>query len=358
MNTSSRGKYAAILFGLAVLLPVSLQAGTYGSIVAFGDSLTDTGNKFVATGLANTPPYDLLDAFRVPDGPYTRGGLHHSNGATWIEQLSRPLGLSDSVRPALRTPGIATNYAYGGARARAGSPEPDLVAAGCLEPNTNMHFPGQVSTFLADANYSAPADALYVVFIGSNDVVDAVSALQCDPTGLTSVQQIVGGALTALQENIINLYLAGARNFLVINSPDLGLTPAFNPPLNIPQASGYGSCFSLLFNYGTLAGSPVPPVCRFPPGIPGLGDVVSGLQSSPLLPGIEITGVDIYPRFVQLVTAPLDSDPQNGTDTCVMPNVPPYACRDADNHVFWDGVHPTKVTHGIIRATVEAALAD
>ena len=358
MNTSSSGKYAAFLLILAALFPVYLHAGTYGSIVAFGDSLTDTGNKFVATGLANTPPYDLLDAFRVPDGPYTRGGLHHSNGATWIEQLSRPLGLVESVRPALRTPGAASNYAYGGARARAGSPEPELVAPGCLEPNSNMHFPEQVSTFLADANYSAPADALYVVFIGSNDVVDAVRALPCDPTGLTSVQQIVGGALTSLQDNIINLYLAGARNFLVINSPDLGLTPAFNPPLNIPEAAGYGSCFSLLFNYGTLAGSPVPPACGFPPGIPGLVDVVAGLQSSPMLPGIEITGMDVYSRFVQLVTAPLDGEPQNGTDTCVMPNEPPYACKDPDNHVFWDGVHPTRVTHGIIRAAVEAALAD
>ena len=358
MNTSSSGRYAAFLLILATLFPVSLHAGTYGAIVAFGDSLTDTGNKYVDTGLANTPPYDLLDAFRVPDGPYTRGGLHHSNGATWLELLSRPLKLAGSVRPALRTPGIATNYAYGGARARAGSPEPELVAQGCLGQNTNMHFPGQVSAFLADANYSAPADALYVVFIGSNDVADAVRALPCDQTGLTSVQQIVGGALTSLQDNIINLYLAGARNFLVINSPDLGLTPAFNPPLNIPQASGYGSCFSLLFNYGTLPGSPVPLACGFPPGIPGLVDVVAGLQSSPLLPGIEIIGVDIYPRFVQLVTAPLDGDPQNGTDTCVTPNIPPYACRDPDNHVFWDGIHPTKETHGIIRAVVEAALAD
>ncbi|MGD8631383.1 MAG: SGNH/GDSL hydrolase family protein [Gammaproteobacteria bacterium] len=358
MNTSSRGKYAAILFSLAALLPVSLHAGTYRAIVAFGDSLTDTGNKYVATGLANTPPYDLLDAFRVPDGPYTRGGLHHSNGATWIEQLSRPLGLADSVRPALRTPGEATNYAYGGARARSGSPEPELVAQGCLEQNTNRHFPEQVSTFLADVNYSAPADALYVVFIGGNDIVDAVKTLPCDPTGLTSVQVIVGGALNALNENIITLYLAGARNFLVVNSPDLGLAPAFNPPLNIPQAAGYATCFSLLYNFGTLPGSPVPSACGFPPGIPGLVDVVAGLQSSPMLPGIGITAMDVYSRFVQLVTAPLDSDPQNGTDTCVMPNQPPYACKDPDNHVFWDGVHPTKETHSIIRAVAEAALAE
>jgi hypothetical protein len=67
MNTSSSGRYAANLLALATLFPLYLHAGTYGAIVAFGDSLTDTGNKYVATGLANTPPYDLLDPFRVPD---------------------------------------------------------------------------------------------------------------------------------------------------------------------------------------------------------------------------------------------------------------------------------------------------
>lgn len=349
---------AVLLFTLASVKPLYSCAGTYASIVVFGDSLSDTGNKYVATGLANTPPYDLLDAFRVPDGPYTRGGLHHSNGATWIEQLARPLGLAASVRPALRNPGRATNYAYGGARARAGSPEPGLVALGCLEQNTNMHFPEQVNSFLADANHRAPADALYVLFVGGNDITDAVQALRCDPAGLTSVQVILGGALTSLRDNVIALYQAGARNFLVLNSPDLGLTPAFNPPLNIPAASGYGTCFSLLFNFGTLAGSPVPPVCGFPPGVPGLVDVVAGLQSSPLLPDIRITAMDIYSKFVQLVTAPLDSEPQNGSDTCVMPNMAPYACRNPDNYVFWDGVHPTQATHRIISAVVKAALAD
>jgi phospholipase/lecithinase/hemolysin len=149
---------------LAVVSPASAAAGDYSAVVAFGDSLTDTGNKYAVTGLANSPPYDLLDSFRVPDGPYTVGGLHHSNGATWIEDLTRPMGFAGSVRPALRNAGKATNYAYGGARA--GSPEPALVEQGCLEPNSNLHFPDQVTSFLADVNSSAPGDALYAIFIG------------------------------------------------------------------------------------------------------------------------------------------------------------------------------------------------
>ena len=354
MNSFTRFNSMLLLI-LAALSPVCSGADTYSGVVAFGDSLTDTGNKYAVTGLSNTPPYDLLDDFRVPDGPYTRGGLHFSNGATWIEQFARPLGLGGTVGPALRDRGKATNYAYGGARARAGSPEPQLVAQGCLEANSNLHFPEQVTTFLADTNYSAPGDALYAVFIGANDVADAVRALPCDPSGVTSVQVIVGGALTSVGNNIAELYGAGARKFLVFNSPDLGLTPAFNPPLNNPVAAGFATCFSLLYNFGTMPGSPVPVACGFPPGIPGLVDVLAGVS---LLPGIEITAVDIYSVFVQLVTAPLDTEPQNGTDTCVMPDEPPYACKQPDNYVFWDGIHPTKKTHSLISAEAAAALAD
>jgi len=95
--------------------------------------------------------------------------------------------------------------------------------------------------------------------------------------------------------------------------------------------------------------------CGFPEGIPGLVDVLAGLSA---LPDIEITGVNIYSKYVQLVTAPLDTEPQNAKDTCVMPNEPPYACKYPDNYVFWDGVHPTKKTHSIISAEVTAALGN
>ena len=82
-------------------------------LVVFGDSLSDPGNAFALLGTNNTPPDWSVDAFLVPDRPYAKGGHHLSNGATWIEQLARPLGLARSVRPALRGGG-ATNYAFSG----------------------------------------------------------------------------------------------------------------------------------------------------------------------------------------------------------------------------------------------------
>lgn len=325
-------------------------------IVVFGDSLSDTGNKHAITGLANRPPYDMLDLFLVPDGPYTKGGLHHSNGATWVEQYARPLGLGGDVRPAYQGNGKATNYAYGGARAR--NPWDDLPEIlPCVPPTTNKHLSDQVSDFRADVNHSPSSGALYVVFIGGNDVADAVRALQCDNTGLSSVGIIVR-ALEGVAVAIGDLYgmpgPIGARKLLVVNSPDLGLVPAFK---NIPGASFPATCFSLLFNLGTLDGPPnAPAQCGFPPGIPGLVDLLNDLDSSLL--GIDLTRYNVFETIGQLVNDPMEGEPQNGKDPCVMPNIPPYSCKDPNDHVFWDGIHPTKAVHSILADEIGAALAE
>src|SRR5512143_1217064 len=110
---------AAGLVALAVAAPFPAAAQTsYSRIVVFGDSLSDPGNAFALTHAESVPPYDTLDALLVPEAPYAKGGHHFSNGATWIEQFARPMGLAGSVRPAF--PGLgaaASNYAVGGARA-------------------------------------------------------------------------------------------------------------------------------------------------------------------------------------------------------------------------------------------------
>src|SRR5512143_3661646 len=124
MKTSIVERWAFIYLVMAFVLlaPSWTSAETkLERIVVFGDSLSDPGNAFVLTGAQNTPPYndpDKMDAFLIPDVPYARGGHHFSNGATWIEQFARSMGLSGSVRPAFQgSNNEATNYAVGGARA-------------------------------------------------------------------------------------------------------------------------------------------------------------------------------------------------------------------------------------------------
>ena len=319
--------YTSLLL-CSLLLPNLVSAAKPdNSIVVFGDSLSDTGNKYFITGFANTPPYsELLDFFLVADGPYTRGGLHHSNGATWVEQYARPLGQAGYVRPALRSQGKASNYAYGGARAR-----PDFP----IIPNANQHLPTQVDNFLADVNNSANADALYVIFIGGNDIFDAVFALSSDPSGVTSTE-VITRAVTSVVTQVMRLAAAGAQHIVVLNAPDLGATPAvriadaeFSP---IPGAViAAATDFSLAYNFGLMA---------------NLGGV----------PGIEI--IDIFTAFNELINNPEDFGLTNSIDVCVMPEQPPYACKKPDDYVFWDGVHPTKVAHSILADVVGKALAE
>ena len=89
----------------------------------------------------NTPPDYDLSPLLVPNAPYMRGGHHFSNGATWVEQFARSLGLAGTVRPAYGSDSpIATNYAVGAAR-------------GCEAPgDENVNLADQVAAFLTDSS--------------------------------------------------------------------------------------------------------------------------------------------------------------------------------------------------------------
>lgn len=138
--------------------PAAAQS-RFSGIVVFGTSLSDPGNAFVLVGDAATPPDFTLNPFLIPSAPYARGGHHFSNGATWIEQFARSVGLGHSVRPALAADPGATNYAVGAARA--------------YNDGINFNLSPQVDAFLQRSGGVAPADALYVIEMGTNDIRDS-----------------------------------------------------------------------------------------------------------------------------------------------------------------------------------------
>src|SRR5438552_8187445 len=169
------------LLTLFALLPTDpAAAGAPQRFVVFGDSLSDPGNAFVLVRDVEVPPFDNL----IPDAPYARGALHFSDGATWVEQLSILDHALPSTGPALLNPAMFSNYAVGGARAR---------HAGSFDLST------QVGVFLNDFGGHGPADALYVVFVGGNDLRDALLA----PAQSTAIVQ---NALLAIQGNLGTLH--------------------------------------------------------------------------------------------------------------------------------------------------------
>ncbi len=185
-------RFRTFVLALCVALSiVAVQArADFSAMYIFGDSLSDTGNLASAPGQGDFPP------------PFFENRV--SNGPVAVETLAASLGLEANASfHLLGGPAVGTNYAVAGARA-SGSEAIDLTT--------------QVGAFLQNLG-AAPADALYVVFIGGNDVRDAR-----DVDDLAA-QDIISQAVAAIATNIETLATAGATIFLVTNAPDLGVIP-------------------------------------------------------------------------------------------------------------------------------------
>ncbi len=297
-------RYWLVVSLLACAPAWAADKAPFDRIIFFGTSLSDPGNAFALRGESSTPPDWSVDPFLIPDRPYARGGHHFSNGATWAEQFARRVGLAASARPAFGDAG-GSNYAVGGARA--------------YDDGMNLNLPDQVERFLQDAGGEAPAGALYVIEMGGNDLRDAllVAAGNGDPA------PILSAALVSIGDHILRLYLAGARHFLVWSAPDIGRTPAISA-LGAAVPAGQ---LTVAFNAGL--------------------DNVLG-QVSTLFPDARILRLDAYGKLNTVIANPQLFGLRNVTAACITPSAPPFACKKADEYLFWDGIHPTKATHGII----------
>lgn len=300
-----------------VVVAVLGAAGTAAAdgperLVVFGDSLSDPGNAFVLTMNVSLPPFEL-----IPDAPYARGGLHFSNGKTWVEQLAAAVDAERSARPALLKPVVFSNYAVGGTRAR---------AVGAFDLAT------QVSLFQRDFGGQAPADALYVLYMGGNDLRDALAALALDPGGTTSFG-ILQAALFAIRDNLLVLHAAGARAFLVPNAPNLALVPAVR--LQGPSAQAAAQFLSATFNTQ-------------------LATLLDGLESAL---GLRIARLDVYGILNEVVAAPAAAGLTEVEQPCITPGtkVKPF-CAKPDEYLFWDGIHPTRAGHRILARRAAAVL--
>jgi phospholipase/lecithinase/hemolysin len=301
------GLVAAAMLALAAR-NVSTAPAPDAGIIVFGTSLSDSGNAFALRGGTNTPPHYLLDQLLVPSAPYARGGHHFSNGATWVEQFAQSRGLAGSVRPAFASSGAqARNYAVGGARA--------------YDDGVNVNLSAQLAAFFQDSGGVAPADGLYVIEMGSNDIRDALVAFPSNGHG-----PILQGAVASIARTIQVLYAAGARDFLVWRPPNVALTPAIRALNQVsPGAAQLASLLSQGFNAG-------------------LDGAVAQLSA---LPGIHIARLDAYRLLNDIVATPAAFGLTDVTTACVTPDVAPFVCDGPDDFLFWDGIHPTRAVHAI-----------
>lgn len=303
--------------GLAlVALPSEAAQLDFDRIYVFGDSLSDPGNLF-----------NLLGQQFPPSPPYSDGRV--SNGPVWAEYLAQDLGLSPAsfgaltVSPNLALQGI--NLAFAGANTDA----TNVNNTNGLLPPTTPPLPGLTQqlatyqTFQTQLGAIAAEKALYVLWVGANDYLGG-GAL--DPTQ----------PLSKIDGAIDTLYGLGARNFLIGNLPDLGLTPqaialGLQTPLNqITQAHNQG-----------------------------LANILTTKASQ--YQGTHFTSLDVNTLFSNITQSPATFGFSQTQTSCIFISpgniqVDPDLNGCGQTSLFWDNLHPTTKGHRLIADLALASL--
>ncbi len=320
----------------------STSNSPFSKLYVFGDSLSDPGNIYNSTTFVQ--PFDWLLGFDIPvipPSPYYEG--RYSNGPIWADYLAEDLGLTITpstdlsvFHPLLPFPSPVTitdeglraspyfkgattnqsiNFAYGGAQTGfVGSDE----EFGELIPGLLT----QVGWFKNDhqrTRQSADPNALYIVWAGANDYWSVEN-----PNPEESVNNIE----TAIE----SLYNLGARNFLVPNLPDLGMTP-------------------FAFSGGTQESDRLTNLTEEHNFL--LDTTLEDLGDS--LTGINLISLDVYSIFNDAITHPEQYGYTNITEPCLDP-VTLIPRGNPDDYLFWDSVHPTSITHERLAEFALAAL--
>jgi thermolabile hemolysin len=258
----------SLVLGILLLAPISVFGASFDTVVAFGDSLSDNGNLYA------------LDPSRVPAAYYWEGRV--SNGPVWVEYLAD----ADMLNCAL------DDHAYAGAQTSGDMP-PGLLQ--------------QINLYVATEEL--PDNALFVIWIGANDILGE-SAIT-EERLLNSVSNI----RTALQ----TLADFGAQNVLILNLPNLGFLPLTANSAGAP----FAKATSIAFN-------------------DKLSKVIDNFAGAN--PDIKIFQLDIYSLFEDIRLHPVSYGFTNVTDV-LQDLSQPYNFENPDGYVFWDDIHPTTEAH-------------
>lgn len=166
-------KRALLFFWLAVFCAFTYSASAFDAIIAFGDSLTDTGNE--------------------PSEPYLHYQGRWSNGPLWIEHLSQTLGFPYNA---------SNNFAHSGAQTD--------------------------DTLTQVINYTPTGDVsntLFAVWAGGNDFLQEYKTYWFNDSGWA---QFTTRSANNISNAVVNLHSKGAKFILVPNTVDVTTIPLLN----------------------------------------------------------------------------------------------------------------------------------
>lgn len=205
--------------GLGLLLCLGLQQPLSAlnlhnikHIYIFGDSLSDAGY------MDKSNPH-----FLPKDKSPTYTSLHgHVWGYYLAQELAVPFS-ANNINPPVHNNWVSGNltgndYAAGGARAPG-----NVLGYGYKNDYNPPSLQWQLQQFLKQHNGKAPADAIYFIWVGANDILVPALKKHAFKT-LTSIHNSV----RTIAAEVIVLQHAGAKHIVVINIPPIGDSPLMN----------------------------------------------------------------------------------------------------------------------------------
>ena len=259
-------KWPLVLFCIAAFVFMPSAASAFTNIVTFGDSLSDNGTS-------------ATDSYGI---------TIDSNGPVWADYLANSSHFNISQ----------LDLAYVGATT--GTDNPSAASHyGAQSADTGMM--SQVSTYLALTDSNISSNSLVALWGGADDLFQGRTYTAAVSNIGTEVQELEG---------------AGAKNFLLLNLPNIGATPYFQSLGT--QVSGSATAWCQAFDAD-------------------LSTEVTTLQSQ--APGDHFYTFDVY----SFLTA-IDADPSA------------YGFSSL-SAVYWtDGLHPSTQTHSLLADDVYAQI--
>ena len=299
----------------------SAHAQRFSRVVSFGDSLSDAGNIGLAPAAAGG-----LGGALGPSQSFTT-----NPDPVMVELLARYFGFTQTASLA-----GGTNFAWGGACAltATGPTTPPCTAPGV--PRLNTQIGQHLGTGAADPR------ALYTVWMGANDLFGAIPVWASNPA-TAQANATVGGipVATAVVQQVGRLQAAGARNIVVLNLPDLGVTPQFSSgPL--AAAGPLASLATVSYNGALSQGLATLGTGVIPINVFGL---VNEVRANPGFFGLtNVTGT-----ACNIAALPRNSSLSCNPTTLVVPGA-------NNTYLFADGVHPTGAAHRLLAEVTIATI--
>lgn len=288
-------------------------------IVSFGDSLSDVGTY-------------------APIASAVGGGRFTTNpGQVWTQDVAQYYGDTLSAAYTIDfthklSAQSGLGYAEGGATVATPANQSDFLTE--VIGNVEMPVTQQVSRYLA-AHRSFNTNQLVLVWAGANDVLRAGA--------LPAAAQTVETAATTLAEVVAQIAQNGATHIVVVNVPNIGLSPK-----GLASADGGANLAQLsqLFN----------------------GSLNAALQSNGLQG--KVIQIDSYSWMNQIVAnfkangfavsnTSVACDPTKTPHaTALLCSPPTYVTANADQiYMFADDLHPTTHLHTLFAQYVEQQIA-